>query len=465
MSDHLNSDPSSPLIITREEATSSHVDDLLKRQMSMRGEPGVTRGHRRKWYFQNWLVLGLAGAIGAIVAWALLEPVFDDQIHVEGTIENLNLADWLPAHLDLGDQTFQLNRGTEGSFTINGETIHLLDNVRDLRPGGPRPLDRSTLHNGDYIGVYVELVSGPKAEYALATFVDHPTPPATVTDKPRTLLQLAARSRAAGMLIFALVAGLIGLFIGSVDGIVCRLPRRALLSGGVGLAVGLLGGFFCSIIANLVYAPLTEMAMHQMGKNGMFGAFGFLVQMTGRSLAWCLAGAAMGLGQGIALRSGRLLIYGLIGGVLGGLLGGMLFDPIDLLLLGADKPSSHWSRLIGFAVIGLSVGVMIGLVEIMARDAWLRMTQGPLTGKEFLIFKDVMTIGSSPRSDLFLFNDTQVMRQHAIIRAVGDQSEIETRDSAAAVLLNNRPVQRARLRHGDNVTIGRTSFVFQRRKS
>jgi pSer/pThr/pTyr-binding forkhead associated (FHA) protein len=115
-------------------------------------------------------------------------------------------------------------------------------------------------------------------------------------------------------------------------------------------------------------------------------------------------------------------------------------------------------------VIGLSVGTMIGLVELLARDAWLRMTQGPLTGKEFLLFKDVMTIGSSPRSDIYLFNDSQVARQHATLRAIGDECEIEARDSAAPVLLNNRPIQRSRLRHGDNVTIGRTAFVFQRRK-
>jgi len=31
-------------------------------------------------------------------------------------------------------------------------------------------------------------------------------------------------------------------------------------------------------------------------------------------------------------------------------------------------------------------------------------------------------------------------------------------------MLNNRSVMRARLRHGDNVTIGRTVFVFQRRR-
>ena len=52
-----------------------------------------------------------------------------------------------------------------------------------------------------------------------------------------------------------------------------------------------------------------------------------------------------------------------------------------------------------------------------------------------------------------------------ILRAVGDECEIEARESTYPVLLNNRSVTRARLRHGDNVTIGRTSFVFQQRKS
>jgi hypothetical protein len=205
--------------------------------------------------------------------------------------------------------------------------------------------------------------------------------------------------------------------------------------------------------------------MRQMNSFGSLGVFGFVLQMVGRSLAWCLAGVAMGLGQGIALRSKRLLIYGLLGGVVGGLLGGMLFDPIDIIFLGADKPSGHWSRLIGFGVIGLSVGGMIGVVELLARDAWLRMTQGPLTGKEFLLFKDVMAVGASPRSDIYLFNDPLVAPDHASIRAVGDEVEIEARKSTHPIVLNNRTVQRARLRHGDNVTIGRTVFVFQRRKS
>jgi hypothetical protein len=266
------------------------------------------------------------------------------------------------------------------------------------------------------------------------------------------------------MLIFPLVAGMIGLFIGAGDGIICRLPRRAILCGVVGLLVGFIGGFISSILANFAYHPLHSMAMAQWNEDQSLGAFGFLLQMIGRSLAWALAGMAMGIGQGIALRSKRLLLYGFLGGIIGGLLGGLLFDPIDMVLLTHDKPSAALSRLIGFAVIGLGVGASIGVVELLARDAWLRMTQGPLTGKEFLLFKDVMNIGSSPRSDIYLFNDSLVAENHAVIRAVGDECEIETRQNDRPVFLNNRPLHRARLRHGDQVTIGRTVFVFQRRK-
>jgi hypothetical protein len=66
--------------ITREEAIDPHVDDMLKRQMSLRGEPGVTRDRGRKWFYQNWFIFMLVGTLGALAAWAILEPVFDDML-------------------------------------------------------------------------------------------------------------------------------------------------------------------------------------------------------------------------------------------------------------------------------------------------------------------------------------------------------------------------------------------------
>jgi len=173
----------------------------------------------------------------------------------------------------------------------------------------------------------------------------------------------------------------------------------------------------------------------------------------------------MGLGQGLSLRSARLLLYGFLGGILGGLFGGMFFDPVDLLLLGGgNHPSAHLSRMIGITVIGATVGAMIGLVELLARDAWLRMTDGPLAGKEFLIYKDVMHLGASPRSEVYLFNDRGVAQQHAAIRCSGDTYEIESLDDSFPLYVNGQTVSRARLRNGDQIALGRTIFLFQKRK-
>lgn len=455
----MDSDSNNIIRITSDDLSSAHVDDMLKRQMSMRGDPGVTRDRNHAWYYQNWFILAVVGMLGAIAAWGILEPMFADYLYIQGKITDIS-----PSASIGGDNSAEDSKST-GAVTVNGETILLFPQTREIRPDKSVAfLDPATLIEGQELGFYVTYVENYDRHYSLAEFVVQSPPPRPQNEPKRTLHQLQARKTAAALLLFPLVAGFIGLFIGAADGIVCRLPRRALLCGAVGLFVGVVGGFIFSMLSEIIYTPLNSLANNLSEIGGSLSPMGFAIQIIGRALAWCLAGAAMGLGQGIALRSKRLLIYGFLGGIVGGLLGGLLFDPIDMILLGPDKPSAAWSRFIGFAVIGLSVGGMIGVVELLARDTWLRMTQGPLTGKEFLIFKDVMNIGSSPRSDIYLFNDPQVAEHHALIRAIGDECEIEARQSANPVLLNNRATTRARLRHGDNVTIGRTSFVFQQRK-
>ena len=456
----MNSNPDGPIRITKEEATSSHVDDLLKRQMSLRGDPGVTRDRGRVWYYQTWLVFMVVGMIGAIIAWAIIEPYFSDMIYYQGTVTSVR------TDVDQESNVSKRNVVTEAVLTVRGETIYVLATTREvMNDGSMRHLDLGSNQNGETVGVYLRLVRNNQGEnVAVASFLEQS--PTKVSDSSvMTLAQLESRDRVSSMLLFPLVAGLIGLFIGAVDGIICRLPRRAFLCGGVGLLVGLLGGFVCHLAAEVAYMPLTSLALKQSEDTSSgLSTLGFVIQVFGRTLAWGMVGVAMGLGQGIALRSKRLLIYGLLGGVVGGLLGGMLFDPIDMIVLGPDKVSAHWSRLIGLAVIGASVGAMIGIVELLARDTWLRMTQGPLTGKEFILFKDVMNIGASPRSDIYLFNDPQVADDHAVIRSVGDECEIEARQTTHPVLLNNASTRRARLRHGDTVAIGRTIFTFQRRR-
>src|SRR6185312_610795 len=82
----MSTDNPNTIRISKDEALSTHVDDMLKRQMSMRGDPGVTRDRSRAWYYQNWFVFGLLGLIGAVVAWAALEPMYNDYLYSQGTV-------------------------------------------------------------------------------------------------------------------------------------------------------------------------------------------------------------------------------------------------------------------------------------------------------------------------------------------------------------------------------------------
>src|SRR6185312_11315420 len=113
----MSTDNPNTIRISKDEALSTHVDDMLKRQMSMRGDPGVTRDRRRSWFYQNWFVFGLVGLIGAVVAWAVLEPMFSDYLYIQGPVtatsdfENVN-------HSHLQTEEDEVIANNAGTITI-----------------------------------------------------------------------------------------------------------------------------------------------------------------------------------------------------------------------------------------------------------------------------------------------------------------------------------------------------------
>ncbi|MFC1462954.1 FHA domain-containing protein [Verrucomicrobiota bacterium] len=347
-----------------------------------------------------------------------------------------------------------------GHLEVNGVLAHIHADVHHATTG--ESLDFRTLKTGQEVGLYMQWAFDPVSSNAMlsvpaAIFVD-PMPSAETAEKGSRTLEESGRIRTmVGFLFFSVVAGIIGLFLGITDGVLCRQFRRALLCGIVGLLVGLVGGFCSGMFANIVYAPLSRMAYKMEGMGGM------AIHMLGRTVAWCVGGMAMGLGQGIALRSRKLFTFGFLGGLLGGTMGGLIFDPIGIVF-GSGLPSGFASRLVGLLAIGLFVGLAIGVVELLARDAWLKMLKGPLAGKEFLVFKDVMYIGASPRSDVYLFGDASVDESHAVMRSTGDFCEIESLSDTQPLLINSCEVRRARLRSGDQIGIGGTIFLYQERK-
>lgn len=444
-----------PLRITEEEAASSHVDDLLKRQASLQGEKGITANRGRKWYYSNWLIFGLTGGLFAGLSWLALEPNYSDTIHLRAKItdvaqpQGIEGAEKIRAIVTI--KTQDTEGGGEVQSLLSDEAVSVKQDG-SLTPGvNPDDLKKDVEY-----GIHLQETE------TLPIVVAVEDPPQSGANP--SLMSAQRISESISLVFFAIVAALVGLGIGAIDGLMCRQLRRALLCGIAGMLIGFVGGFTSSILANIVYTLISTAAQEMRDAAGELTTLGFLTQLGGRSLGWALAGMTMGLGQGLVLRSHRLLLYGFLGGLIGGLVGGMLFDPIQKFLVPETSFSAHWARLAGLVVVGTFVGAMIGIVELLARDAWLNMVKGPLAGKEFLIFKDLVRVGASPASDIYLFNDIEVMQNHAKIRAVADNYEIEAVDHNI-VLVNDRPVTKRKLRQGDQITLGQTIFVFQRRRS
>ncbi|MFI5454665.1 MAG: FHA domain-containing protein [Isosphaerales bacterium] len=266
----------------------------------------------------------------------------------------------------------------------------------------------------------------------------------------------------AEVLLFPAVAGFIGLFLGAVEGIMCRNAQRAAICAAVGLGVGFAGGLIALFVAGFIFLIMNMIALSfwknpQPGK--MPTGLAFLILMMGRGAAWAVASVPAGIGQGIALREPKVVLNGLLGGVLGGLLGGIAFDPISLVFIASDGQA--WpSRAVGFTLIGLMVGLFVGIVEQWTKSAWLLMKAGPLAGKQFVIFRNPMVLGSAPKADVYLFKDESIEPRHALIHDRGGRFEIEDMDTAEGTYVNGIPVKKQILKSGDQIVLGKTVLEF-----
>jgi FHA domain len=264
-----------------------------------------------------------------------------------------------------------------------------------------------------------------------------------------------------GLLLFPTVAGMIGLFLGSAEGIMCRNFRRAAICAVVGLGVGFGGGLVALFLAGIIFTIMTSLAV-QFWKNPKEGemptGIALLIFMSGRATAWAVAALPAGMGQGIALRERKVILNGLLGGALGGLVGGLLFDPIDIALRSPGNASV--SRAVGFTVIGLMVGLFVGLVEQWTKTAWLLMKAGPLAGKQFVLYHSPTVLGSSPKADIYLFKDSAIEPRHALIHNRGGRFEIEDCNTPDGTYVNGIPVQKRLLQAGDQIVLGKTLLEF-----
>lgn len=253
------------------------------------------------------------------------------------------------------------------------------------------------------------------------------------------------------VLIVPLIVALLCVGFGIAESVVERSAKKALIRGGISLPLGVVLGFIFEFIAGIIYAIGISICVEfgaQTERNPSL--------WIARGIAWMVFGAAGGVVYGIVGLSGKKLLYGVLGGVIGAGLGGLLFDPIALLTHGGAP-----SRAVGFGLVGLATGVGVGLVESALKDRWLYVTAGPLAGKQFILYKPRTVMGSDQSCDIYLFKDTNIQKEHAIIELAGSRIMLR---AIGQTYVNGQPVRQQVLMSGSVVQIGRYAFRYQERQ-
>jgi hypothetical protein len=235
------------------------------------------------------------------------------------------------------------------------------------------------------------------------------------------------------------------------ESIVERSLKKALIRGGLAIPLGVVLGVVISFGAGLVFVITTGIVAEMGVQTARNPAF-----WIARGVAWMVLGVAAGATYGIVGMSAKKAYYGILGGVIGAGLGGMLFDPIALATKGGAP-----SRGVGFALLGLATGVAMGLVESALKDRWLYVTAGPLAGKQFILYKPRTIVGSDQKCDIYLFKDSNIAKEHAIIELAGSRIMLR---AIGDTYVNGQPVRQQVLMTGAVVQIGRYAFRYQERQ-
>lgn len=247
----------------------------------------------------------------------------------------------------------------------------------------------------------------------------------------------------AEIVLGALIGLSIGALIGLAEGLVrCNLIhalKSALITGGLGLIGGAIG------------LPLSEVLFQLLGGG-----------IVGRLLGWGVFGLVTGLAAGFTAGTQRW--KGGLGGFLGGLLGGAFFTTTYSWFA-----STLFGKVIGFILLGASVGAFIALIAYILSKAWIEVKSGKLKGMEFILDKFLPNtgpsafIGSDALKAEIVLPDPDVAPQHAMLKGMGTHFNLKDM-SLSGTYVNNKKIEQVRLGNNQVVRIGNTELIYHEKR-
>ncbi len=250
------------------------------------------------------------------------------------------------------------------------------------------------------------------------------------------------------------VGVVLGAAFGSAEGLFARDRRRMVSGALVGAAIGAVGGVVGSLAGQGFLLQTGERLMQSLRSQRGFAR---VVLPVSHAVAWAVLGLFVGACEGARSRSPRKIVVGLLGGALGGLVGGALLEESRLLV-----PVPAVSRLIGLVILGAAIAFFYGLIERGLAAGVLRVLNGRLKGKEFLINQRRTRIGSSARADIALAGYEGLAERHAEVRLRKGEAVLAAVERGQPVLVNDRPVEEEHvLKYEDVVKVGSAKLFFR----
>jgi hypothetical protein len=255
---------------------------------------------------------------------------------------------------------------------------------------------------------------------------------------------------------------LVALGLGMVDALwnlSLRQFGQVIMRVGVAVLVGAVGGLLGGMLGQLMFKLWTPFYVVGWTLTGLLigtsiGVFEMLVSVARQQ---DMTGAR------------KKLLKGLIGGTAGGLLGGILSLMLRVAWAGifADKDENRlWSpTAMGFVALGMCIGLLIGLAQVILKEAWVKVEQGFRAGREMILNKEKTTIGRAESCDIGLFGDAAVEKLHASIVQQGNRYFVTDANTPGGTYLNDVPVAgQAPLKSGDLIRVGKCLLRFRERQ-
>jgi hypothetical protein len=247
--------------------------------------------------------------------------------------------------------------------------------------------------------------------------------------------------------------------------------NEAVVGALIGVCIGGSLGLLDAILRRNLRASIRPFLMYAgLGMAG--GFFGLpiadaLFSLSGgmiwsRLIGWAIFGLLIGLAAGYM--GGSQAWKGGLGGVLGGLMGGLLQSSIQGWL-----KDLYLGKAIGLILLGGAVGAFIALIVFLLAKAWLEVRSGKMKGSEFVLdkFKGTHSQGAFIGSDALkadiVLPDPDIAPQHAMLKGLDSHFTIKDM-SLTGTFIDKKKIEQTTLKDGQVIRVGNTDLVYYERR-